>query len=72
MEKYGEVPRRFTKAWWEHFWYYYKWHTFGVIFVAVMIAISCTECAMRDKYDVTITYAGEMVFMPQTVEKIRD
>ena len=24
-EKYGEIPPRFTRAWWNYFWYYYKW-----------------------------------------------
>lgn len=70
MEKYGEVPKRFTKAWWEYFWYYYKWHTLGALFAIIVVAVTCTQCAMRTKYDVTLTYAGEMVFMPQTVDKI--
>ena len=70
MEKYGEIPKRFTKAWWEYFWDYYKWHTIGTLFALAVITIGCVQCATRPEYDVTMTYAGEMVFMPETVDKI--
>ena len=33
-EKYGTVPKKFTSAWWEYFWDYYKWHTIATVFVA--------------------------------------
>ena len=41
-EKYGEVPPKFTKKWWEYFWDYYKWHVIITV-VAVLIA-SVTQC----------------------------
>ncbi len=71
MEKYGETPKRFTKAWWSYFWYYYKWHTLGTLLVIFVVAVTCTECAMRPEYDVTVTYAGDMIFLDPTVDKLR-
>lgn len=71
MEKYGEIPKRFTKAWWDYFWYYYKWRVLGILLAVFVVAVTCIECAVRPKYDVTVTYAGEMVFLEPTVDKIR-
>lgn len=71
MEKYGEIPKRFTKEWWSYFWDYYKWHTLGTLFVLLIVGVTCTECAMRPKYDVTVTYAGEMMFLEPTVDKLK-
>ena len=45
-----------------HFWYYYKWHTLGVIFAAVVLAVGITQCASRPKPDVTVVlYMDEVV-----------
>lgn len=70
MERYGEIPKKFTKEWWPYFWDYYKWHTLGTLFVLFIIAVTCTQCAMRPKYDVTVTYAGHMTILDPTIDKI--
>ncbi len=58
MEKYGEVPPRFTKKWWGHIWEYYKWH-FIITAVAILIAVvTIVQCAHRTEYDVVMIYAG--------------
>lgn len=72
MEKYGEIPKRFTKAWWEYFWDYYKWHTLGTLFAILLIAITCVQCATRVKYDIYVTYVGNMMFVDETIQKLRD
>ena len=59
MEKYGTVPKRFTKLWWEYFWDYYKWHTISVAFVSILILVTAVQCATQVKYDMTITVAGD-------------
>ena len=56
MEKYGTVPKRFTKAWWEYFWEYYKLHVIVSVVVISMIGISAHQLLTNPKYDVTVTY----------------
>lgn len=57
-EKYGEIPKRFTVAWWQYFWMYYKWHTIGTLVVILMIVITAVQCASREKDDLNVNYAG--------------
>ena len=59
MEKYGIVPKRFTKLWWEYFWDYYKWHTIATAFVSILIIVTAVQCATQVKYDMTVTVAGD-------------
>ena len=59
MEVYGVKPKRFTKKWWGYFWYYYKWHTVGVLFACVLIVTSFVECATQTKYDLQIDFITE-------------
>lgn len=61
-EKYGVIPPKFTKAWWGYFWDYYKWYVIGITFVILCIAITLVQCATRKQYDLTVTYAGKLVF----------
>ncbi len=58
MEKYGTVPKRFTKKWWEYFWDYYKWHTIATVFALFLIAITVHQYATQIHYDTTITVLG--------------
>ena len=58
MEKYGEVPPRFTKKWWGHIWEYYKWH-FIITALAILIAVvTIVQCTHRTEYDLVMIYAG--------------
>ncbi|MDD6483050.1 MAG: hypothetical protein PUF72_00530 [Clostridiales bacterium] len=61
-EKYGTVPKRFTSAWWGYFWDYYKWQTIGIAFAALLVVVTLVQCATREKYDMTVTYAGGLIF----------
>lgn len=70
MEKYGEIPKRFTKAWWQYFWFYYKWHTLFTAFTVLVITITCVECSMRPNYDVTMTYAGDVYYEDAILDNI--
>lgn len=58
MEKYGTVPKRFTKKWWEYFWDYYKWHTIATLFALMLIAVTVHQYATQIHYDTTITISG--------------
>ena len=62
MEKYGTIPKRFTKAWWEYFWEYYKWHTIAVVFVVFMITSIIYSNVTATKYDMYVSYVGTGFF----------
>lgn len=67
-EKYGQMPKRFSKAWWEHYWYYYKWHTGFVVLAAAVLAVTVGQCASRIDYDMTMSYIGCNYYYPQNLE----
>lgn len=71
-EKYGTVPPRFTKAWWGHFWYYYKWRVLITAAAILIAAVTIVQCVSRPKYDMTITYAGHKVYSDEMSEKMQD
>ena len=61
-EKYGTIPKRFTKAWWEYFWCYYKWHTIATAFVLFVIGSTIHSCVTAEKFDLNIVHMGNMSF----------
>lgn len=61
MEKYGTVPKKFTKAWWEWFWTYYKIHTCAAVLAIAAIAVTIYQEKTKIDYDLYITYAGDSV-----------
>lgn len=69
-EVYGVKPKIFTKEWWPYFWMYYKWHTVGAFFVALCIIVTAVQCVNREKYDVTVTYAGTAYMTEESVDKL--
>ncbi len=58
MEKYGTIPKKFTKAWWEYFWEYYKWHTIAIAFVLFMVSSLIYSNVTRTKYDLYVSCVG--------------
>ena len=46
-EKYGEVPPKFTKKWWEYFWDYYKWHVIITVVAVLIASVTIVQCATR-------------------------
>lgn len=71
-EKYGEIPKKFTKAWWEYFWYYHKWHVLGTAFVVFCIVITAVQCATKPQYDFTVIYGGEISFENEASQTVVD
>lgn len=57
-EKYGIVPKRFTKEWWGYFWMYYKWYVIIPAVVAALITGAIITNIKMNKFDLTLTYAG--------------
>ncbi|MCI5605412.1 MAG: hypothetical protein MR413_07175 [Clostridia bacterium] len=68
-EKYGEVPQKWTKEWWGYFWDYYKLHTIITLFVIICVAITVTQCVTREKYDITMTYAGHKIYTDDEISR---
>lgn len=57
-EKYGVVPKRFTKAWWEYFWMYYKWYVIIPAVVIILVIGTIITNIKMGSYDLMLTYAG--------------
>ena len=68
MERYGTIPKRFTKEWWDYFWYYYKWRVIFILVAVIFLAITCTQCAMRIDYDMKISYVGSNYYYEQNLK----
>lgn len=69
-EKYGNVPEKFTKEWWEYFWMYYKWHVIIPIIALLLIIFTIHEKNNEEKFDLTLTYAGKMQYSQETADKL--
>lgn len=72
MEKYGTIPKRFTKAWWEYFWEYYKWHVIIALVAGSMIAITAYQLLSKIDYDITVTYIGSAKYDEDSEIKISE
>lgn len=69
-EKYGTIPPRFTAAWFEYVWTYYKWHILIPVFVIAFAAFTLYQCTHRVQYDAEIVYAGHRVFTDTQMQQI--
>lgn len=69
-EKYGTIPKRFTKQWWGYFWEYYKVPT--IVIAAVVIAAVSTVYSIitEPKYDFYMTYALGGYVEPEAINKV--
>ncbi len=70
-ERYGKVPKKFTKAWWEYFWDYYKVQTIIVLAIIAAIGITVYQKTTATKYDFNITYTGDLYFSEEDTENIQ-
>ena len=70
-EKYGEIPKLFTKKWWEYFWDYYKVHTIVVLFVLMMAGVTIYQAATAPDYDFNVAYAGAYNLVDENAELLR-
>ncbi len=57
-EKYGTIPEKFTKEWWEYFWEYYKIHTIVIVAIIVAVAVTVYQSVTAPKYDFFMTYTS--------------
>lgn len=68
-EKYGTVPPKWTKAWWEYFWDYYKWRVIITAFIVLCVLFTVAQCVTRTKYDLTVTYAGHKMYTEEEINR---
>lgn len=54
MEKYGTIPPKFTKEWWEYFWTYYKFHTIVAVVIVGLIIYTVHAVRSTVEYDLTV------------------
>ena len=71
-EKYGSVPPRFSKEWWDYFWTYYKGYVIAIVFVIILTVVTVVQKVNSPRYDITLTYAGPLSFSDECVEIITD
>ena len=71
-EKYGTVPKTFTKDWWNWYWMYYKGITIGVIFALILVVTTVYSSLTAEKFDVTLTYAGRLYYTDAFREKMEE
>ncbi len=72
MEVYGVKPKKFTREWWGYFWYYYKWHTAGVLFALFVIITSLVQCVTQINYDLQIDLITEDYITGEQTEKLEE
>ena len=71
-EKYGTVPKKFTKEWWSWYWMYYKVHTLATLFALVVIGSCIYTSLTAEKFDATLTYAGKAYIPDSYREKVEE
>ena len=56
-------------AWFDNFWYHYKWHTIAIAFVILVIGTCIIQFVTTPKNDIIFTYAGPKEFVTAPEEK---
>ena len=70
-ERYGTVPKKFTAEWWDYFWTYYKWYVITILFVVIAIGSTIYGKITEEKFDLTVTYAGNNMYSEEVCDKIK-
>ena len=70
MEKYGQIPKKFTAAWFDYVWEYYKWHIIAVIAIVASIVYTCYTFATRIEYDLQICFASNNFISEEAQENL--
>ena len=69
-EKYGTIPPKFTVAWFDYVWTYYKWHIIIPLAVILFTLVTMYQCTHRPQYDAELIYAGHVVFSDDQTDEI--
>ncbi len=58
--------------WLDNFWYHYKWHTVAVLFITFVLTVCITQCAMKEKQDAVVMYAGPYMYSGEESHTVKD
>ena len=56
----------------QNYWFHFKWHTIGAIFLTVTIAILTAQCMGREKYDYEVVFFAHNSCLDVQTEKIEE
>ncbi len=59
-------------AWFDNFWYHYKWQTVAIAFITVVLTICITQCSARDKQDAIVLYGGPHQYTETELAAVRN
>ncbi len=59
-----------TKDWKNYYWFYYKWHMLGALFLAVTIIICTAQCASRVNPDYYVLFYSDHYIMEQVLDEV--
>ena len=71
-EKYGTIPQKFTKDWWEWYWTYHKGLIIGIVILIIFISIGVTDYLSTEKFDLTLTYSGQAYYDSVVQAKVEE
>jgi len=57
-------------AWFDNYWYHYKWQTLIVIFLVIVFSILAVQMLSKTDDDVTVMYAGPVVLTPNSSREV--
>ena len=55
-----------------NFWFYYRWHTIGIILSVLVLAIVCVQCAKREKTDFDVVYFAYEPCVDMQLDKVEE
>ncbi len=58
--------------WWENYWYHYKWHTLGGLFVIFLISITIFDMTSNVKSDIDIALVSPKYLDVQTLNSMEE
>ena len=65
------VPKTFKEKV-QNYWFHFKWHTIGVIFLVLAITILTVQCANREKYDFQVIYFAYDACLDVQLDKVEE
>ncbi len=65
------VPKTFEEKL-QNYWFHFKWHTIGVIFLVLTITILTVQCANKEKYDFQVIYFAYDACLDVQLDKVEE
>lgn len=72
MEKYGTIPPRFTKAWWAHYWYYYKIHFIAIVCILAAVISFIHHIVTEIHYDLQVQFVSSTPVSEESINLLEE